>query len=636
MLRGLKNATSNWLGRLVTGVILGLIAISFAIWGIGDIFRGFGQSQLAKIGNKEISIEEFRQAYNERLQQLGRRVGRPITSEQARMLGLHRQMLGQMLAESALDEEARVLGLGLADAEIVKRITADPNFVGPNGRFDQTRFLQAIRQAGYTEQRYIAEQRRVSLRQQIADALGDGLAVPKADLELMNRFQNETRTLDFVALDAAQAGDIAEPSAEAVEKYFNERKALFRAPEYRKLSLVVLSPLDESQWMEIPEADLRKTYDERRARYVTPERRQVQQIMFPNAEEARAAREKIVAGTPFADIAAQRGLKESDFNLGNVTKTDILDGAVANAAFALAAEGLSEPVAGRFGTALVRVGKIEAEIVKPFAEVSAEIRRELAQDRARSRVSDLRNQLEDERGAGQPLAEIAKKLDLKVRTIEAVDRSGRGPNGEPVLGLPPAPALLNQAFASEVGAENDEIELPVGGHAWVEVESITPSRERTLEEVRDRVIERMRNEEIAARLKAKAVELTDKIKGGTPFADAARAAGFTVQTATGVKRGSARGGFPDRLLAEAFSLPKDGIGSGEGDVPTRWYVFRVADISVPAFDAASPEATQMSDTIRNAMLEDLLAQYVVRLQTDFGASINERALNQVITGSTAN
>lgn len=636
MLRGLQKATANWLGRIVTGAILGMIAISFAIWGIGDIFRGFGQSSLAKVGKTEIGVEQFRQTYNERLQQLSRRVGKPITTQQALALGLPRQMLGQMLAETALDEEARVLGLGLSDAEIAKRITADPNFVGPSGKFDQVRFTQMIRQAGFTEQRYVAEQRRVSLRRQIADAIGDGLTVPKADIDLQNRYENEERSVEFVALDATQAGDVPEPSAEAVAKYFEERKTLFRAPEFRKLLIVSLSPIEEAQWMEISDADLRKAYDDRKGRYITPERRDVQQMMFPNAEEARAAREKILAGTPFADIAAQRGLKDSDVNLGLVAKSGILDPAVADAAFALAANGVSEPVAGRFGTALVRVSKIEPEIVKPFAEVAADIRRELGQDRARTRVNDLRNQIDDERGAGQPLAEIAKKLNVKTRIIEAVDRSGRGPNGEPVLGLPPSAELLQQAFAAEVGVENDPVELPLGAYVWFEVESVTPSRERTLDEVRDRVIERMRIEEIASRVKEKAVDLTEKVKTGASFADAARAAGFDVKVAEGLKRGETRGGFPDRLLAELFSLPKDAISSGEGDDPTRWYVFRVKDIMIPTLDPASEDAKRISEAMLNSMLDDLLAQYVARLQTDFGASINERALNQILTGSSTN
>ena len=127
------------------GVVMGLLIISFAVWGIGDIFRGFGQSSLAKIGRTEISTEQFRQLYNERLQQLGRQIGRPISSSQARLLGFDQQILGNLIAETALDERARQLGLGLSDAEVARRITEDPTFRGFTGQFDRSRFEQMIR-----------------------------------------------------------------------------------------------------------------------------------------------------------------------------------------------------------------------------------------------------------------------------------------------------------------------------------------------------------------------------------------------------------------------------------------------------------------------------------------------------------
>src|ERR1041384_7870976 len=115
MLRGIRKASSNWLGRAVMGVVLGLIAVSFAIWGIGDIFRGFGRSTVAKIGSTEITVDQFRQIYNERMQQLSRQLGRPVTPDQARMLPLDQQLAGQLVAESALDQQARKLRLNVSD-----------------------------------------------------------------------------------------------------------------------------------------------------------------------------------------------------------------------------------------------------------------------------------------------------------------------------------------------------------------------------------------------------------------------------------------------------------------------------------------------------------------------------------------
>src|ERR1700742_758488 len=168
MLRGMRKASSNWLGKIIMATVMGVLIVSFGIWGIADIFRGFGQSTLAKVGRTEISAEQFRQIFTDRLQQVGRQFGRSLTMDQARAFGFDRQVLQQTLAEAALDEESRRLGLGQSDSETLRTIFSDPNFKGVNGSFDPARFQMVIRQLGYSEQRFIAEQRRISLRRQIA------------------------------------------------------------------------------------------------------------------------------------------------------------------------------------------------------------------------------------------------------------------------------------------------------------------------------------------------------------------------------------------------------------------------------------------------------------------------------------
>src|SRR5689334_9466982 len=123
MLRGIRNASSNWLGKTIMTVAMGALIVSFGVWGIADIFRGFGQSTLARVGGAEISLNEFRQIYTDRLQQIGRQFGRPLTQEQARAFGFDRQVLQQLIAETALDEKARQLGLTQSDAEKLRVIT---------------------------------------------------------------------------------------------------------------------------------------------------------------------------------------------------------------------------------------------------------------------------------------------------------------------------------------------------------------------------------------------------------------------------------------------------------------------------------------------------------------------------------
>jgi peptidyl-prolyl cis-trans isomerase D len=631
MLRGIRTASANWLGKAVMAVVMGLLIVSFAVWGIGDIFRGFGSASVAKIGNTEIGIEQFRQYYNDRLQQISRQIGRPVSQDQARALGFDQQLLGQYVATTVLDERARQLRLGLSDAEVARRIMEDPSFRGFTGQFDRSRFEQLIRQAGYTEPRYVAEQRRESGRRQLAETIIGEVMPPQVLAQAMNRYTGEQRSIEYAVLDRSKAGEIATPTPEVLAQYFEARKALFRAPEYRKVVLVVLSTAEALPWIAVSDADARARYDQQRARYVTPERRQVQQIVFPNAEEARAAFARLGESFTFAALAAERGLKETDIDLGLLAKADMVDRAIGDAAFALKEGEVSQPVQGRFGTVILQVTKITPEHVRPYEEAMAEIKRDIASARAKEEIQAKYNKIEDERAGGAQLAEIAQKLALTVHTIEAVDRSGRDPQGASV-NVPAGTDLVRSAFATDVGVENDPLQLPGGGYAWYDVVDVTPSRERSLDEVKDRVAARWSDDQVAERLKAKADDLLGKVKAGTPLAAAAAAEGLKVETAAGLARRASSQAISPSLLEAAFRSAKDAPGVAEGQNATEQVLFRVTDISVPSLDPTGADAKRIGDELKRALSDDIMGQYIVQLQNDIGVRINQSALRQVIGG----
>ena len=630
MLRGLRNASSNWLGKAVMAAVVGFLVISFAIWGIGDIFRGFGRSTVAKIGRTEITVEQFRTLYNDRLQQYSRQAGRAIGPEQARQLGLDRLVIGQIVSEILLDERARVLGLSLSDSEVAKQITADPAFQGLNGQFDRARFEQVIRNAGFTEARFVAEQRRRLLRRELAGTIASGLSAPKALVEAASRYENEQRSVEFVLLDRAQAGEIPPPAPEVLAKYFEERKNFFRAPEYRKLVVVSLIPTEQVRWMEISDADIKRAYEERHARYVTPERRHVLQIDFPNAEAASAAAERIAKGASFADIAKELGKNEKDIDLGTVTKAAMIDRTAADAAFALKEGEVSAPVQGRFGTVLVQVLQIEPEQVRSLEQVAGELKQELAIARAKTEVFDVYNKIEDARAEGKLLAETAATLKLEARTIEAVDRSGRDPAGMSV-NLPDAQRLLPLAFTTDVGVERDPLQFQ-DGYIWFDVVGITPSRERPLDEVKEQVETRWRDQEIATRLNARATEIVDKLKAGGTLANVATADHLKLEALTGLKRGDASGALSTAAVDAVFRTAKDAVGTAEAREPGEQVVFRVTEIVVPPLDMASEEVKRTVDTLNRGLSEDLLSEYIARLESEVGVTINQSALNQVVSG----
>src|SRR3954467_2653321 len=628
MLRGMRKASSNWLGKTIMAVVMGVLIIGFGVWGIADIFKGFGQSTLAKIGRTEISTEQFRQLYTEKLQQIGRQFGRPLTMDQARAFGLDRQVLQQVIAEAALDDNARQLGLGQSDAQTMRMVYGDPNFKGVSGNFDPARFQATIRQAGYTEQRYIADQRRVSLRRQIANTITAGLEPPKTLIDALVRFQSEQRTIEYLKLDAAQAGTIDPPSPEALAAYFDDHKTQFRAPEYRKLSFVMITPEEIGKWATVSDEDARKVFEERRAKLSTPERRQVFQMVFPNAEEAAAARGRIASGLSFDDLAKERGLSPSDIDLGIIAKSAIIDPAIAEAAFSLAADETSQPVQGRFGTVLVRVGKIEPGTQATYEAVAPQLKREIAAERARAQVASLHDKMEDERGGGASVVEAAQKLGLTAVTVDALDRSGRAPNGQPVAGIPQGLNVVTQALSSDIGVDNDPIQFN-GGYVWFDVLGITPSRERGIDEVKDQVERRWREDQITSRLRTKAADIVQKLGQGAKFADEAASLGLSVQTAAGFRRDATLAGLPASVIEATFRTPKDAAAQAPGAGGGELIVFRVTDVTVPPVDLASDEIKKLKETLLRSLSDEQVAEYVSKLESEIGTSINQSALAQV-------
>lgn len=627
MLRGMRKASSNWLGKTIMAIVMGVLIVSFGIWGIADIFKGFGQSTVAKIGSTEISVNEFRQIYTDRLQQISRQFGRPLTPDQARAFGIDRQVLQQTIAEAALDEEARRLGLGQTDDQIRQVIMNDPNFKGVGGNFDANRFQAVIRNFGYTEQRYVAEQRKVSLRRQITGTIGAGIEPPKTMIDVLTRYQNEQRAIEFVRLDAAQAGQIDAPSPEALATYFEDHKVQFRAPEYRKIAFVVISPEDIGKWTEVSDEDAKKVFEQRKDRLGTPEKRQIHQIVFPNAAEAQAARERLAGGMSFEDLGKERGLSASDVDLGLVTKSS-LDPAVGDAAFALPVGEISQPIQGALGTSIVRVDKIEPGKEADYASLAGDIKREIATERARVKVADLRDKMEDERGGGSSVIDAAQKLGLTAVTIDAVDRSGRAPNGQPVANIPQGLDVVSQAFNTDVGVDNDAISFK-GGYVWYDVLAITPSRDRNLDEVRDQVEARWRQDQTAARLKAKATEMVQKLEAGGKLTDEAATVGAKVETATGFKRDDSPAGVPATVVSAAFRTARDGVGQTAVSGGSEVIVFRVTDIVDPAVDFASDAVKKLKESLDRALTEEQVASYVNKLETDIGTTINQAAFAQV-------
>ncbi|MBL8569944.1 MAG: SurA N-terminal domain-containing protein [Phreatobacter sp.] len=624
MLTGLRNTFAKGIMRGVLIALMGLLVASFAVWGIGDIFRGGTSTTLAQVGSTQISVQSFQTAYNREVQNLGRMLGRGVTPDQARQFGIDQRILGQLLTDATLDERGRQLGLGIDDDTIRTRIMSTPSFRGPTGQFDRTAFQELLRQNGYTEPVYIELERRLAVRQQIAGAVSDRMSTPQALIDAMTRFQNETRAAQYFVVGSAQVGDIAAPDAAALQAYFDANKAAFRAPEYRKLVLLTLSPDEQVGFQQVPpeqvEAELSRLRE-------TSERRTIQQISFPNAEDAAAAAAKIKEGLSFDDLAKERSIAPADLAIGHLARAQVTDPAVRDAAFSLAENVVSEPVRGAFGTVLLRVTKIDPFNVEQARE---QARLTLARNMARGAVNDLHDKIERERSSGLPLADIAAKVGLSVTTVDAVDAQGNDPAGVQ-LNLVGASDFLAPAFRAEVGLENEPANNRQSGlWVWYEVAGITPARDRALDEVKDRVEARWREDEVRQRIGKLADEITAEIAGGKPVAEVAQARSLEVRTTPALPRSGTDGPWGAAAVQRLFSTPKGQAANAPAADGIDRLVFVTGDIVLPA-NAALDQRTR--DQLQQSIEDDVLTQYISRLQRDFGSTVNQTQLTRAIGGT---
>ncbi|MGX1788943.1 SurA N-terminal domain-containing protein [Bosea sp. NPDC055332] len=632
MMQGLRKAGQSLIGRIVVAIMFGFLIISFAIWGIGDIFRGYGRNAVAVVGKTEIGLEQVRTAYQNEVQQLQRQQRRQISPELARALGLDQRVLSRLVTDATLDQTATKMGLAVSDETVRNILFADQNLKNAAGQFDPARFNELLRAIGMNEQQFVREQRAATMRQELAEMVVGAVTAPGALQELGHRLRHEQREIAYITLPDSAAGEIAAPSDEVLRKYFDERKAAFRAPEYRTANVLVLTAASLADPSKVSDADARARYEQVKAqRFGSAERRTVQQIGFPSMEEAKAAKARIAAGETFEAVGASRNVAEADLTLGTFTREGLFDPAVRDAAFALAQGAVSEPVQGGFGVVLLRVPTIEAARLKSFEEVADEVRRDVATSRAAEQMTELHDKIEDQRASAKPLPEIAKEFGLALRRFGPADASLGKADGTQETSLPGGDTTQQALFRSDIGVDNEAIRLPNnGGYVWYDVSKIDPPRERGFDEVKAEVEKQWRSDEVATRLSAQAREIVQKLDAGEKLDALAFAQGLALEDAT-LGRQDQSEALPRNVVSLVFGTPAGKAGSAAVDNAGR-IVFQVKTATVSPYVRTTEDAENFVRLLTSSISEDILAQYVGKLQSDLGVQVNQAALRNATGG----
>jgi peptidyl-prolyl cis-trans isomerase D len=464
----------------------------------------------------------------------------------------------------------------------------------------------------------------------VTGALINGVAIPDSLVDLVNSWRNEKRVAQFFVIDADKAVKVPEPDDAKLRETYEANKGEFTSPEFRKLGVLVLSVDDLKTKMDVTDAEIATKYEESKDAYNTPERRRLQQLAFKDKAAADAAKAALAGGKSFGDLAKELGAKDSDIDLGLVSKDRLIDPKIGDVAFSLPKDGISDPIEGRFATVLVRVSAIEPAVIRTLADVKDQVRDAIAKGKAQGQVQSLIDQVEDGRSAGKPLKDAAEQLKLQYLEVPSTDRSNKTPEGAPAVGLPDAQAIVKAGFDSQVGLQNEAVELHDGGFAWVDVLGVTEKKQKPFDEVKEQVKALTIAKERERLIGELAAKLVEKADGGADFAAlATEAGGSKVETTPPFTRTTEPQGMPKDAVARAFTLAKGKAASSPTN-DTR-IVYQVTEIT-PAPEPTKEQRDTIAKQLKNELTDEVLSQYVVALEDRLGAHVNPEEFKRA-TGS---
>jgi len=392
---------------------------------------------------------------------------------------------------------------------------------------------------------------------------------------------------------------------------------------------VLVSPDEVESQITLAEEDVIQAFDLRRDEFITPERREIRQMVFTDEQTALDARALLNTGKSFAEVAQETlGWSEADTQLGIVTKDD-LDGELAEAAFTADTGSVSDPIASVFGYHLLVVDDIQAGAELGLDDVRPQIEATLRNEKAIDLVYDLVNQLEDSLGSGATLAEAAAGINLSVNMISDIDPNGRDIDGNLMENAFADLASDSQFLALGWEMDLDEISQVIASaeDSFFILQPVDekPARERSLEEVRTRLVADWTKIKALAAAKAEADNgLQDNQNTLAPIAPSSA---FT-RTGAGLDNEAAS------LIADAAFAQNTGeatlVETGESVI-----LVRTDEIITADAESRNSLQAQIADTLDNLVQTDLSSALVITLSEKHALEINTAGVQQLLIGQTS-
>jgi peptidyl-prolyl cis-trans isomerase D len=609
-----------------------LLILAFALWGVPSMGQLSGTAAVT-VGGKGFSQQYVQNEFNRALQSQRNESGGSYTREDALASGLHNQIVTAITTTSALDQFADKMQLAMPRELVRDYLQENENFQNPaTGKFDPATLQSILQQNNLTVKDFEIRLGEDLKRNQLINALAARAPAPDPFVEATLLRDTERRDIGYLIVTDEMSGKAAEPMPADLEAYYQENPAAFTAPEYRSFDLLILKNEDFREGLEAPEEEMRRLYDINKERlYDKPERRTVYQITYKTDAEALAASTALRQGKPFENIASERGLDLAAVTFTDAQKRDILDPAVADAAFAdeLEAGAITDPVRSSFGWTVVQIANITPPETTTFEDVRADIEAQfLDQDTRRALLAAV-DAIEEVRDSGAGLRIAAEEAGLEVQTIGPIDRYSFTPGGA-IIDKVPGEAL-SEVFALDEDEESEALELAArDGYFFVALREIKPPAIKPYADVQDDVDQRWRKQERLQRISATVRDIRDAVAGGQTLNEAASQFGRT-PTQLLIDRRFENEAISSAFNQQIFTATKGDLVSGPAALGEAQVITEIRQIGYSPNQIPPEQVNAFEQYLGYQLDQELVDAFIVAVRDDFDVKINQTRLDAIFS-----
>ena len=638
MLDTLKNKINS----IFSKIFLLILAASFALWGVGDIFSSRNNPGVAAVGKLDVTANEFIQTYQRILTELNKNTDGQITEEVAQSLGLPRQTLSQLINEKIIDIEVEKANITVPDEHLKKLIYSSTLFKDQFGAFSKQQFQYVLRQLGMDEKKYFNEIKKSILRDQIRSTFAYANDISPVIKETYYNIRNESRSIKVINIVASNYKINEIPKDTEIQNKLNKDQKMYMNQELRSFSFISLKPADLIDTINISEEDLKTEYNNSPEKYNISEKRNVLLVNFQNKEEAIKIIEAINQLPQETNISEKllTVLKNSptqdheEAKLGIIEYKD-LPNEVSENVFKARENKLIGPEKTPFGWRIFLVSQIIPEIVKKYLDVKLEIAKELKVNVALEKMYDLGNAFYDEIAAGNGIEDAATAISAKVLKFKNIGANGIDAKGNVLNELPPYPNLMQTVFSANI---NDPSELinTIGNTIYaIQVEDIVPQSIMTFEEAKEQIIKDIQTEKSLNVALNIANEIIKKQNNKQDFESLAKEYNLVLLNADNVQKdgSGAEGILNDEALNQVFII-KNGKTTNPIKYNDNTYIVAKVEDVIPVVEINKEKLLELNLTISKEIANDIQELFIKNLTSKQKIKINEALLDSLFQNNS--